>query len=223
MCFRSTSLFSRVFLSLCVLFASIHFSSSSLEFHASRQKDALRFWSFWKLMNSRVTRATWWTTMMTKNWTWMTTIVRIVFDVVVYQLIVVVSRILFATNVLNKKSRVSRYVLNLYIDVFLFNSSQISIRFRIVVYQLSDVRVVFRVDEISTKTFMKERAILQFFLTVWDRERNDWKNTDEIDKETIRVYEKKLFFMKNIANSLRILVKRKILEMHDLNLNFEKK
>jgi hypothetical protein len=130
---------------------------------------------------------------------------------------------LFATNVLNKKSRVSRYVLNLYIDVFLFNSSQISIRFRIVVYQLSDVRVVFRVDEISTKTFMKERAILQFFLTVWDRERNDWKNTDEIDKETIRVYEKKLFFMKNIANSLRILVKRKILEMHDLNLNFEKK
>jgi hypothetical protein len=130
---------------------------------------------------------------------------------------------LSATDVLNKSSRVFRYVLNSCIDVFLSNSSQISIRFRIVVYQLSDVRVVLRVDEISTKTIMKERAILQFFLTVWDRELNDWKDADEIDKKTIRVYEKKLFFMRNIANSLRILVKRKILEMHDLNLNFKKK
>ncbi len=223
MCLRSTFLSLRVFLSLCVLFASIHFSSSSLEFHASRQKDALRFWSFRKLMNSRATRVTWWTTMMTKIRTWMTTIVRIVFDAVVYQLIVVVSRVLSATDVLNKSSRVFRYVLNSCIDVFLSNSSQISIRFRIVVYQLSDVRVVLRVDEISTKTIMKERAILQFFLTVWDRELNDWKDADEIDKKTIRVYEKKLFFMRNIANSLRILVKRKILEMHDLNLNFKKK
>jgi hypothetical protein len=70
---------------------------------------------------------------------------------------------LFATNVLDRKSRVFWYVLNSCIDVSLFNSSQISIRFRIVVYQLSDVRVVFRVDEISTKTFMKKRTILQFF------------------------------------------------------------
>jgi hypothetical protein len=130
---------------------------------------------------------------------------------------------LSATNVLDRRSRVFRYVLSSCIDVFLSNSSQISIRFRIVVYQLSDVRVVLRVDEISTKTFMKKRAILQFFLPVWDRERNDWKNADEIDKETIRAHEKKLFFMRNIANSLRILVKRKTLEMHDLNLNFEKK
>jgi hypothetical protein len=106
---------------------------------------------------------------------------------------------------------------------FLFNSSQISIRFRIVVYQLSDARVVLRVDEISMKTFMKERTILQFFLTVWDREWNDWEDADEIDKKTIRIHEKKLFFMRNIANSHRILVKRKIFEMHDLNLNFEKK
>jgi hypothetical protein len=223
MCFRSAFLSLRVFLSLCVLFASIHFSSSSLESYAFRQKNALRFWSFRKLMNSRATRATWWTTMMTKNRTWITTIVRIVFDVVVYQLIVVVSRVLSATNVLDRRSRVSRYVLNSCIDIFLSNSSQISIRFRIVVYQLSDVRVVLRVDEISTKTFMKERAILQFFLIVWDRERNDWKNADEIDKKAIRAHEKKLFFMKNIANSFSILVKWKILEMHDLNLNFEKK
>jgi hypothetical protein len=154
---------------------------------------------------------------------WMTTIVWIVFDAVVYQLIVVVSRILSATDVLDRRSRVFRYVLSSCIDVFLFNFSQISIRFRIVVYQLSDARVALRVDEISTKTFMKKRAILQFFLTVWDRERNDWEDADEIDKKTIRAHEKKLFFMKNIANSLRILVKRKILEMHDLNLNFEKK
>jgi hypothetical protein len=174
-------------------------------------------------MNSRATRATWWTTMMTKNRTWMTIIVRIVFDVVVYQLIVVISRVLSATNVLDRRSRVSRYVLNSCINVFLFNSSQISIRFRIVVYQLSDARVVLRVDEISTKTFMKKRTILQFFLIVWNRERNDWENVDEINKKTIRIHEKKLFFMRNIANSLRILVKRKILEMHDLNLNFEKK
>jgi hypothetical protein len=223
MCLRSIFLFLRVFLLLCVLFASIHFSSLSFESYAFRQKDALRFLSFRKLMNSRATRATWWTTMMTKNRTWMTTIVRIVFDVVVYQLIVVVSRVLSATNVLNRKSRVLRYVLNSCIDVFLFNSSQISIRFRIVVYQLSDVRVALRVDEIFTKTFIKKRTILQFFLTVWDRERNDWKNVDEINKKTIRIHEKKLFFIKNIANSLRTLVKRKTLEMHDLNLNFEKK
>jgi hypothetical protein len=223
MCFRSTFLFLRVFLSLCVLFTSIHFSSSSFESHASRQKDALRFWSFRKLMRFRATCATWWTTMMTKNRTWMMTIVRIVFDAVVYQLIVVVSRILSATDVLNRRSRVSRYILNSCIDIFLFNSSQISIRFRIVVYQLSDARVVLRVDEISTKTFMKERTILQSFLTVWDREWNDWEDADEIDKKTIRAHEKKLFFMRDIANSLRILVKRKILEMHDLNLNFEKK
>jgi hypothetical protein len=130
---------------------------------------------------------------------------------------------LSAADVLDRRSRVFRYVLNSCIDVSLSNSSQISIRFRIVVYQLSDARVAFRVDEISTKTFMKERAILQFFLTVWDRERNDWKDDDEIDKEAIRTHEKKLFFMRNIANSLRTLVKRKTLEMHDLNLNFEKK
>ncbi len=153
----------------------------------------------------------------------MTTIVRIVFDVVVYQLIVIVSRILSATDVLNKRSRVFRYVLSSCINVFLFNSSQISIRFRIIVYQLFDVRVVLRVDDISTKIFMKERTILQFFLIVWDRERNDWEDADEIDKKTIRIHEKKSFFIKNIANSLRILVKWKILEMHDLNLNFEKK
>ncbi len=223
MCFRSALLLLRALLSLCVSFASIHFSSSSLESLASRQKNALRFWSFRKLMSSRATRVTWWMTMTTKHLMWMTTIARIVFDAVVYQLIVVVSRILSAADVLDRRSRVFRYVLNSCIDVSLSNSSQISIRFRIVVYQLSDARVAFRVDEISTKTFMKERAILQFFLTVWDRERNDWKDDDEIDKEAIRTHEKKLFFMRNIANSLRTLVKRKTLEMHDLNLNFEKK
>jgi hypothetical protein len=162
-------------------------------------------------MNSRATRATWWTMMMTKNRTWMTIIVQIVFDVVVYQLIVVVSRILLATDVLNKKSRVSRYVLNSCIIVFLFNSSQISIRFRIVVYQLFDVRVVLRVDEISTKTFMNKRKILQFFLTVWDRERNDWENVDEIDKKTIRAHEKKLFFMKISRTRFAFLSSEKFL------------
>jgi hypothetical protein len=69
--------------------------------------------------------------------------------------------------------------------------------------------------------FLKKRAILQSYLIVWKRERNDWKDVDEIDKKIIRVYEEKLFFMKNIANSLRILVKRKILKMHDFNLNFD--
>jgi hypothetical protein len=64
---------------------------------------------------------------------------------------------------------------------------------------------------------MKERAILRFYLTVWDRERSDWEDANEIDKETIRVHEEKLFFMRDIANSLRIFVKRKTLEIHDLN------
>jgi hypothetical protein len=121
MCLRSAFLFLRVFLSLCVLFASIHFSSSSLESRALRQKDALRFWSFRKLMSSRATRVTWWMTMTTKHLMWMTTIVRIVFDAVVYQLIVVVSRVLSATDVLNKKSRVFRYVVNSCVYDFLFN------------------------------------------------------------------------------------------------------
>ncbi len=99
--------------------------------------------------------------------------------------------------------------------------SQISIRFRIVAHQLFDVRVVLRVDDISLKTFIKKRSILQFYLIVWDRERNDWKDVDEINKKMIWTHEKKLFFMRNIANSLRILVKRKILKMHDFNLCFD--
>ncbi len=122
MCFCSILLFLRLFLSLHVLFALIHFSSSLFEFRAFRQRNVSRFWLFRKLMNSRVMRATWWTTTITKNLTWMIIIVRIIFDVIVYQLIVVISRVLFATNVLNKKSRVFWYVLNSCINVFLFNS-----------------------------------------------------------------------------------------------------
>jgi hypothetical protein len=114
MCFRSILLFLRVLLS------SLHFSSL-LESRAFRQKDASRFWLFRKLMNSRVIRAMWWTTTTTRNLTWMTTIVRIVFNVVVFQLIVVVSRISSETNVLNRKSRVFRYVLNSCVYDFLFN------------------------------------------------------------------------------------------------------
>ncbi len=110
-----------VFLSLRVLFASF-LLSTILEFRVSRQKDASRFWSFRKLRNSRVIRAMWWTRTTTKNRTWMTTIVRIVFDVVAYRLIVVVSRVSRATNVLSRKLFAFRYVLNSFVDVFLFNS-----------------------------------------------------------------------------------------------------
>jgi hypothetical protein len=73
------------------------------------------------LTSFRVIDKLWWMTTTTKNLTWMTTIVRIVFDVVVYQLIVVVSRILLAVNVLNKRLLAFRYVLNSSVDVFLFN------------------------------------------------------------------------------------------------------
>ncbi len=155
-CFRSVLLFLRAFLSLCVLFASIHFSSSSLESQTCRQKDALRFWSFRKLMSSRATRATWWTTMMTKNRTWMMTIVRIVFDVVVYQLIVVVSRVLSATNVLNKRSRVSRYVLSSCIDV----SYLILRRFRFV----------------FTSSFINCLTFVSFFASTKYQRKHSWKS-----------------------------------------------
>jgi hypothetical protein len=112
--FRSTFLFLRVF------FASFYLTSF-LEFRASRLNDALEFWLFRKLMSSRAIDTQWWTTTTTKNRMWKTTIVRIVFDVVVYQLIVVVSRVSFAINVLNKRSRVFRYVVNSCVVDFLFN------------------------------------------------------------------------------------------------------
>jgi hypothetical protein len=156
MCFRSIFLFLRAFLSLCVLFASIHFSSSSLEFRASRQKDALRFWSFRKLMSSRATRVTWWMTMTTKHLMWMTTIVRIVFDAVVYQLIVVVSRILFATDVLDKRSRVSRYVVNSCVYDFLFNCRK--------------SQFVFVSSSISCQT------LVSFFASTKYRRKHSWKS-----------------------------------------------
>jgi hypothetical protein len=156
MWFRSAFLFLRVFLFLRALFASIHFSSSLLESHASLQKNVLRFWSFRKLMNSRATRATWWTTMMTKNLTWMTTIVRIVFDVVVYQLIVVVSRVLFATNVLDKRSRVFRYVVNSCVYDFLFNCR----RFRFV----------------FVSSFINCRTLVSLFASTRYQRKHSWKN-----------------------------------------------
>jgi hypothetical protein len=214
MCFRSTFLFLRVFLSLCVLFASIHFSSSSLESRALRQKNVLRFWSFRKLMNSRATRVTWWMTMTTKFLMWMTTIVQIVFDVVVYQLIVVVSRILSATNVLNKRSRVFRYVVNLCVYDFLFN------------YRKSQF--------VFVSSFINCQTLMSFFASTKYRRRYSWKNErfynffllfeianemieKMLTKSTKKRYEfmkRNCFFMRNIANSLRILVKRKTLEMH---------
>jgi hypothetical protein len=156
MCFRSILLSLRAFLSLCVLFASIHFSSSSLESRASRQKDVLRFWSFRKLMSSRATHATWWTTMTTKNLTWMTTIVRIVFDVVVYQLIVVVSRILSATNVLDRKSRVFRYVVNSCVYDFLFNCRKFQFVF--------------------VSSFINCQTFVSFFASTKYRRKHSWKN-----------------------------------------------
>jgi hypothetical protein len=74
------------------------------------------------LKSFRVTRAMWWTTTTMKNRTWMTIIIRIVFDVVAYQLIVVDLRISRAINVLSRKLFAFRYVLNSFVDVFLFNS-----------------------------------------------------------------------------------------------------
>jgi hypothetical protein len=156
MCFRSVFLSLRVFLFLCVLFASIHFSSSSLELCASRQKDVLRFRSFRKLMSSRATRVTWWTTMTTKNLMWMTTIVRIVFDVVVYYLIIVVSRILSATNVLNKRLRVSRYVVNSCVYDFLFNCR--------------------RSQFVFVSSFINCQTFVSFFASTRYREKHLWKS-----------------------------------------------
>jgi hypothetical protein len=156
MCFRSTFLSLRVFLSLCVVFASIHFSSSLLESRALRQKNALRFWSFRKLMSSRATRVTWWTTMTTKLLMWMTTIVRIVFDVVVYQLIVVVSRILSATNVLNRRSRVSRYVVNSCVYDFLFNCRKFQFVF--------------------VSSFINCQTLVSFFASTKYRRKHSWKS-----------------------------------------------
>jgi hypothetical protein len=156
MCLRSAFLSLRAFLSLCVLFASIHFSSSSLESRASRQKDALRFWSFRKLMSSRATRVTWWMTMTTKHLMWMTTIIRIVFDAVVYQLIVVVSRILSATNVLNRKSRVFRYVVSLYVYDILFNCRKFQFVF--------------------VSSFINCQTLVSFFASTKYQRKHSWKS-----------------------------------------------
>jgi hypothetical protein len=156
MCLRSALLSLRAFLSLCVLFASIHFSSSSLESRAFRQKNALKFWSFRKLMSSRATRVTWWMTMTTKHLMWMTTIVRIVFDAVVYQLIVVVSRILSATNVLNRRSRVSRYVVNSCVYDFLFNCR--------------------RSQFVFVSSFINCQTFVSFLASTKYRRRHSWKS-----------------------------------------------
>jgi hypothetical protein len=77
---------------------------------------------FPKLKSSRVTRAMWWTMTTTKNRTWMTTIVWIVFDVVAYRLIVVVSPVSRTINVLRRKLFAFRYVLSSFVDFFLSNS-----------------------------------------------------------------------------------------------------
>jgi hypothetical protein len=124
MFFRSFFLFLRAFL------ASFHLTSL-LEFRAFRSNDASEFWSFRKLTSSRVIDKLWWTTTMTKNLTWMTTIVRIVFDVVV-------SRVLLAVNVLNKKLFTFRYVLSswmmflylIFTDLHSFSYRRLSIVWR---------------------------------------------------------------------------------------------
>jgi hypothetical protein len=148
-CFRSTFLFLRV------LFASLHFSSI-FELRAFRQKDVSRFWSFRKLLNSRAICTMWWTTTTTRNLTRMTIIVRIIFDIIVFQLIVVVSRILSATNVLNRRSRVSRYIVNSCVDDSLFNFR----RFRFVFVSLF----------INCKTFVS------FFASTKYQQKHLWKN-----------------------------------------------
>jgi hypothetical protein len=149
MCLRS------IFLLLRVLFASLHLSSF-LESRVFRQKDASKFWSFRKLMSSRATREMWWTTTTTKSLTWMTTIVRIVFNVVVYLLIVVVWRISSAINVSSRKLFVFWYVLNSYINVSLFNSRKF--------------RFVFVSSFISCLTFVSLYASTRYY---W---RHLWKN-----------------------------------------------
>jgi hypothetical protein len=94
--------------------------------------------------------------MMTKNLTWMTTIVRTVFDAVIYQLIVVVSRVLFATDILNKRSRVFRYVVNSCVYDSLFNCRK--------------SRFVFVSSFINCQTFVS------FFASTKYQRRHSWKN-----------------------------------------------
>jgi hypothetical protein len=173
---------------LRVLFASLHLSSL-LEFRAFEQKNASKFSLFRTLMNSRAIRAMWWTTTTTRNLTWMTTIVRIIFDVVVYQLIVVVSRISFATNVLNRRSRVSRYVLNSCVYDSLFNCRR--------------SRFVFVSSFINCQTFMS-----LFASTIYQR-KHSWKSerfynfiwlfeiaSEMIEKMLTRSIKKRYKFMK---------------------------
>jgi hypothetical protein len=91
-----------------------------------------------------------------ENRMWKTIIVQIVFNVVVYQLIVVLSRISFATNVLNKRSRVFRYVVNSCVADFLFNSRK--------------SRFVF------VSSFINCRTLVSFYASIRYHWRHLWKN-----------------------------------------------
>jgi hypothetical protein len=111
-----------------------------------------------KIDEFRAIDTQWWTTTTTKNRMWKTTIVRIVFDVVVYQLIVVMSRISFATDVLNKRSRVFRYVVSSCVVDFLFNSRRF--------------RFVFVSSFISCRTLVSFYALIRYhWRHLWKSER----------------------------------------------------
>jgi DNA polymerase elongation subunit (family B) len=101
-------------------------------------------------MSSRAIDTQWWTTTTTKNRMWKTTIVRIVFDVVVYQLIVVVSRVSSATDVLDKKLRVFWYVVSSCVVDSLFNSRRF--------------RFVFVSSSINCRTFVSFYASIRGFI-----------------------------------------------------------
>jgi hypothetical protein len=68
---------------------------------------------------------------------------------------------------------------------------------------------------------MRERAILQAYLTVWGQERANWEGAGGIGKGSVRAHEEKLFFLRDIADSLRTLAERDPLDMSDLHLNFD--
>jgi hypothetical protein len=62
---------------------------------------------------------------------------------------------------------------------------------------------------------------LRSYLNAWAREKASWESDDGIGKGSVRAHEKKLFFLRDMADSLRLMAGREALENFDLVLNFD--
>ncbi len=84
-----------------------------------------------------------------------------------------------------------------------------------------DARVAIRVDVVSIEIFRRKRKTLRLYLAFWAKEKNDWKNANDVEKRSVKVDEEIQFLLKNIADSLRRFINREFLNIFELFLNFD--